>query len=103
MGIDRRHFLGISAAAITGMALSPAGEASSSSMPPLSAAQSPSGTGAHSIDLLPMTLAGAAERIRQKKLSPVELTQAVLTRIEALNAKLGAFITVASDQALEAA
>lgn len=96
MEIDRRHFLGVSAAAITGLALSPAAESSSSAGAPAK----PSSAG---IDLVPLTLAGAAEQIRQKKLSPVDLTQAVLDRIAALNPKLGAFITVASDQALEAA
>lgn len=102
MGIDRRHFLGLSAAAITGLALSPAEPSSSAaaSSPP---SQSGNASGSGSIDLLPLTLAGAAADIRQKKLSPVELTQAVLDRIALLNPKIGAFITVATDQAMEAA
>src|SRR5581483_9619042 len=91
----------MSAAAITGLALAPAAASSSSGSPAPSAA-APS-AGARAADLVPLTLARAAEQIRQKKLSPVELTQAVLDRIESLNPKLGAFITVASDQALEAA
>jgi aspartyl-tRNA(Asn)/glutamyl-tRNA(Gln) amidotransferase subunit A len=37
--------------------------------------------------------------IRQKKLSPVELTDAYLARIEALNGKTNAFITVTADVA----
>jgi aspartyl-tRNA(Asn)/glutamyl-tRNA(Gln) amidotransferase subunit A len=37
--------------------------------------------------------------IRQKKLSPVELTDACLARIDALNARTNAFITVTADVA----
>ncbi|OFV97839.1 MAG: hypothetical protein A3H28_10855 [Acidobacteria bacterium RIFCSPLOWO2_02_FULL_61_28] len=50
-----------------------------------------------------LTLAAAAERIRKKQLSPVELTQAILDRIAKLDSKVGAFITVTADQALAAA
>ena len=39
--------------------------------------------------------------ISRKELSPVELTEASLRRIEALNPKLNAFLTVTADQALE--
>lgn len=38
--------------------------------------------------------------LAKKKISPVELTQFYLTRIERLNSKLNAFITVASESAL---
>src|SRR5258705_13605456 len=38
--------------------------------------------------------------IKTKKVSPVEVTQAYLDRIETLNPKLNAFITVTKDQAL---
>ena len=41
--------------------------------------------------------------IRSKKLSPVELTKAVLARIEKLNPKLNAFCLVAADHAMKAA
>ena len=41
-----------------------------------------------------------AAGLRRKKLSPVDLTRACLARIERLNPKLNAFITVAADQAL---
>ena len=44
-----------------------------------------------------------AARIRQKDLSPVEVTEAILGRIEALNPRLGAFCLVAADQARAAA
>jgi aspartyl-tRNA(Asn)/glutamyl-tRNA(Gln) amidotransferase subunit A len=42
----------------------------------------------------------AADLLRRRKLSPVELTQACLRRIEQLNPKLNAFITVTGAQAL---
>src|SRR5207248_652693 len=45
----------------------------------------------------------AAERIRRRDLSPVELTRAHLDRIEALDGTLGCFITLAAEQAIEAA
>jgi len=41
--------------------------------------------------------------IRAKKLSPVELTRAVLERIERLNPRLNAFVTVTAEAALAAA
>src|SRR3970282_106174 len=41
--------------------------------------------------------------IRSKKLSPVELTRAVLGRIERLNPKLNAFCTITADAAMKAA
>jgi aspartyl-tRNA(Asn)/glutamyl-tRNA(Gln) amidotransferase subunit A len=45
-------------------------------------------------------LAEVSELVRNKKLSPVELTQACLARIEALNPELNAFITVTAEMAL---
>ncbi|MGZ5537565.1 MAG: amidase [Chthoniobacterales bacterium] len=47
-----------------------------------------------------LSLSEASELIRFRKLSPVELTQACLSRIERLNNKLNAFITVTADAAL---
>ena len=44
-----------------------------------------------------------AEMIRTKALSPVELTRAVLERIERLNPKVNAFCTLLPDQAMESA
>ena len=41
--------------------------------------------------------------IRSRKLSPVELTKAVLERIEKLNPKLNAFCTIIADDAMKAA
>ena len=43
------------------------------------------------------------ERIANKELSPVELTELYLRRIEAMNPTLNAFLTVTADQAMEAA
>ncbi len=44
-----------------------------------------------------------AQRIRARELSPVELVEAVLARIEAVNPKIQAYCTVAADQARAAA
>jgi aspartyl-tRNA(Asn)/glutamyl-tRNA(Gln) amidotransferase subunit A len=44
-----------------------------------------------------------AQAVRSKKLSPVEITQAVLARIEAINPRLNAFCTLTGEQALAAA
>ena len=44
-----------------------------------------------------------AAQLREKKVSPVELTEHYLRRIEDLNPKLNAFLTVAGDQAMAAA
>lgn len=41
--------------------------------------------------------------IRKRKISPLELTQALLSRIERLNPRLNAYCTVAADRALTAA
>ncbi|MEK6206348.1 MAG: amidase [Chloroflexota bacterium] len=50
-----------------------------------------------------LTLEEAAEAIRGRRLSPVSLTEACLTRIEALEPRLNAFITVTADRAREQA
>ena len=54
-------------------------------------------------DLHYLPLLEAASLIRRRRLSPVELTSAVLGRIEALDSRLHAFITVCREQALKAA
>ena len=54
-------------------------------------------------DLASLTLKKAADLIRSKGASPVELTQACLKRIEQYNSKLNAFITVIPEPALAAA
>jgi aspartyl-tRNA(Asn)/glutamyl-tRNA(Gln) amidotransferase subunit A len=80
---SRREFLELSAVALAGMAHSTV------------TAQSP--------ELPAITISDAAGRISKKQLSPVELTQAMLTRVEALNPRVGAYITVAAAQAMDAA
>jgi aspartyl-tRNA(Asn)/glutamyl-tRNA(Gln) amidotransferase subunit A len=47
-----------------------------------------------------LSLMEASELLRARKVSPVELTEACLRRIEALNPRLNAFITVTAEQAL---
>jgi len=47
-----------------------------------------------------LSLWDAAEQLRARRVSPVELTNACLARIERLNPMLNAFITVTADQAL---
>jgi aspartyl-tRNA(Asn)/glutamyl-tRNA(Gln) amidotransferase subunit A len=49
--------------------------------------------------LTDMTLAAAAHAIRARKLSPVELTDAYLARIESLNPKINAYVTVTAERA----
>src|SRR5207247_10541848 len=50
-----------------------------------------------------LSLSEASQLVRSKKVSPVELTRECLSRIERLNPKLNAFITVTADSALAAA
>ncbi len=54
-------------------------------------------------DIHYLSLAEAAGFIRDGKLSPVELTRVCLDRIESLNPRIHAFITVLSDLAIKAA
>jgi aspartyl-tRNA(Asn)/glutamyl-tRNA(Gln) amidotransferase subunit A len=50
--------------------------------------------------LTSLTLSEAADAVRSKAVSPVELTRACLARVEQLNPKLNAFITVTAESAL---
>jgi aspartyl-tRNA(Asn)/glutamyl-tRNA(Gln) amidotransferase subunit A len=52
-------------------------------------------------DLTALTLHEAAELVRKKSVSPVEVTRACLERIAQLNPGLNAFITVTADSALD--
>src|ERR1700756_497834 len=52
---------------------------------------------------VPMTIAEVTQRVRRKELSPVEIMQECLRRIEELNPRLNAFITVMAESALEEA
>jgi aspartyl-tRNA(Asn)/glutamyl-tRNA(Gln) amidotransferase subunit A len=54
-------------------------------------------------DLTRMSIREAADLVRKKKASPVELTTACLARIDRLNPALNAFITVTAESALEQA
>src|SRR5260221_10016607 len=51
-------------------------------------------------ELAGLTLRQASERIRAKKVSPVELTEACFDRIKTWNPKINAVITVMRDQAV---
>ena len=96
----RRRFLELSTAALTGLATAPVGATPEGEWPQRPASATTAGAG---IDLPALTIVDAARQISKRQLSPVELTQAVLARVEALNPKVGAFITVAGEQALAAA
>ncbi|HVB36596.1 MAG TPA: amidase [Candidatus Acidoferrales bacterium] len=50
-----------------------------------------------------LTISEAGRLLRQKKVSPLELTKAALERIEALNPRLNVFITVTAERALREA
>jgi aspartyl-tRNA(Asn)/glutamyl-tRNA(Gln) amidotransferase subunit A len=50
-----------------------------------------------------LSLSEASDLIRSRKISPLELTRGCLSRIEQLNGKLNAFITVTGDAALSQA
>ena len=63
------------------------------------AAQAP----ASADELAMLSLAAAGELVRRKRVSPVDLARACLGRIERLNPRLNAFITVTAERALAAA
>jgi aspartyl-tRNA(Asn)/glutamyl-tRNA(Gln) amidotransferase subunit A len=52
-------------------------------------------------DLTQLSLTEAMQLLRRKSVSPVELTQACLTRIERLNPAINVFITVSAERALQ--
>lgn len=54
-------------------------------------------------DILYLSIRELGNRIRTRKLSPVELTQAYLTRLEKLGPRLGAVVTLTADLALKEA
>ena len=67
-----------------------------------SSAQS-QGAAPASSDLPYLSIVQAAELIRTRQISPVELIQAVFKRIDEVEPRVQAFITLARDEALEAA
>lgn len=54
-------------------------------------------------DITELTLAAAAEAIRRRQLSPLELTQAYLLRIEEQNPAINAYLTIMGEQAVDSA
>ena len=54
-------------------------------------------------DLHFLTIAEASRLIAARKLSPIELTQAFIARVKALDPRLNAFILLMEDSALAAA
>jgi Asp-tRNA(Asn)/Glu-tRNA(Gln) amidotransferase A subunit family amidase len=51
-------------------------------------------------DLVFASMEEIGKLFRKRKLSPLELTKLMLARIEELNPKLNAYLTVTADQAL---
>ena len=78
--MDRRRFITLTGAATVGLAFDPAF--------------------AQSRDVSQLTLAQAADLLRRREVSPVELTKACLGRIEKYNSALNAYITVRAEEAL---
>lgn len=66
-------------------------------------AQGPATTSGRSRDLGTLTLKQASDLVRRRDVSPVELTQACLARIDRHDRQINAFITVTREQALAAA
>jgi aspartyl-tRNA(Asn)/glutamyl-tRNA(Gln) amidotransferase subunit A len=89
MDLTRRDFLAVAAAL-------PASRAATS-MVPAQAVRAVSGEPPY------LSLVDAAAAIKARRLSPVELTGALLERIDRLNGSIGAFLTVTRDEALAAA
>ena len=86
MNHDRRAFLEMAAAACTTVALG--SRAAAAQAPPAAD------------DLAWLPLSDVSELVRRRKVSPVDLTRACLARIERLNPRLNAFITVTAETAL---
>jgi aspartyl-tRNA(Asn)/glutamyl-tRNA(Gln) amidotransferase subunit A len=91
--LSRRSFVTSALAAAAGTLLPRLEPAEAST--PLASRLSPADSG-----LLFRPLAEASQFVHSKKVSPVELTQACLARIEQLNPALNAFITITADSAL---
>ena len=60
-------------------------------------------SGSQNDDLAKLSIREAADLIRKKKVSPVELTKACLARIDQTNPSLNAFITITRESALQQA
>jgi aspartyl-tRNA(Asn)/glutamyl-tRNA(Gln) amidotransferase subunit A len=90
--LSRRDFV------LTGLAAT-----AGSVLPASSFAQAAGGASARSRDLAMLTLKEASDLVRRKDVSPVDLTQACLARIDRYNKAINAFITVTRDEALSTA
>ncbi len=86
--LTRRSFLAMTAAAAAGS---------------LAAVSTINGSQRDTTDVTSLSLKDAAEQLRRKRISPVELTESCLTRIQRLNPVLNAFITVTPESALASA
>jgi aspartyl-tRNA(Asn)/glutamyl-tRNA(Gln) amidotransferase subunit A len=86
-GSSRRSFLDASLVGLAGLVLGPNERAAAASS-------------ASTDELAFLNIEEASALLRAKKLSPVELTQTCLTRIQTFNPSLNAFITVSADAAL---
>jgi aspartyl-tRNA(Asn)/glutamyl-tRNA(Gln) amidotransferase subunit A len=99
--LSRRSFLQASLAG-TALSLTKVAAAAGMDMNPQSTA-SVSATATHTDDLAKLTLREAADLVRKKKVSPVELTKTCLARIDRANPALNCFITITADSALQQA
>jgi aspartyl-tRNA(Asn)/glutamyl-tRNA(Gln) amidotransferase subunit A len=90
--VSRRDFVLTGLAAVAGSAL-----------PASSFAQTAAGRSAQSRDLAALTLKQASDLVRRRDVSPVELVEACLSRIDQHDPTVNAFITVTREQALAAA
>jgi len=100
--MSRRDFVAVSlaaAAAASPLALSEQSQSKGSAQAALSERQRVDG----SRDLTSLTLKQVSELLRRKETSALDLTKASLTRIEAHNPTINAFITITREQALAAA
>jgi aspartyl-tRNA(Asn)/glutamyl-tRNA(Gln) amidotransferase subunit A len=91
---SRRGFLGKALLGVAPVAID------LSTTSPISAAMMNFAAAAAPSELADLDIREASVLVRQKRVSPVELTQACLARIERFNSTLNAFITVTADSAL---
>lgn len=94
-GFSRRTFLDASLAGVAGAMLGPRTYAMEAS-----AASAVQPIAPPSDALAFLSIQDASALVKARKISPVELTQVCLSRIERLNPQLNAFITVTADSAL---
>jgi aspartyl-tRNA(Asn)/glutamyl-tRNA(Gln) amidotransferase subunit A len=100
--VSRRDFVLTGLAAVAGSAL-PASSFAQTAAGRFAFAQATADKSAQSRDLTALTLKQASDLVRRRGVSPVELVEACLKRIDALDPLLNAFVTVARDEALAAA